>query len=105
MVERRQFSRIEKSLVTYHRKLWQTSLHYAGLSKNISLNGILVDLDDVELKMGDLLSIELVLPNDPDEINIIGRICRREGRDYGIEFVNIDEADVKKLEVFLKPVS
>ena len=45
---RRKFERIDRSLVTYYRKLQNTpddDLERAGLTKNISEGGILLELD------------------------------------------------------------
>ncbi len=98
MKERRRFPRIESSLVTYHRKLWQTAQQFSGVSENVSAGGLCVELEGADLKPGDLVSMEIVLPGTSDSLNVIARVARREGREFGLEFVQVKDEEAKRIQ-------
>lgn len=102
MNDRRRFERVERSLVTYYRKLWVNSLEYAGVTSNVSRGGLLVELEG-EFQVGDLLAMEMVLFNGEPPINLIARVVRHESTSpmKGLEFVQISGPDEKRLHDYL----
>lgn len=101
MNDRRQFERVERSLVTHYRKLWETALEYAGVTTNISRGGILVELDGENLALGDLLSVEILLSATDSPIDLVARIVRKDGNMMGLEFVQIKGEDEKRLHDYV----
>lgn len=103
MSERRRFERIERNLVTHYRKLWQSSLEYAGVTTNISKGGILVELEGEGFEVGDLFSVELVLGANQPTIDLVARLARRvEGNLMGLEFVQIKGEDEIRLHEYVE---
>jgi len=101
MSERRRFERIERSLVTHYRKLWDRGLEYAGVTTNISRSGILVELEGENLEVGDLIAIELILSASQPPIDLVARLARKVGTLMGLEFVQIKGEDEKRLHDFV----
>ncbi len=102
MNDRRRFERVERTLVTYYRKLWVNSLEYAGVTSNISRGGILVELEG-EFQSGDLLALEMVIFNGEPPINLVARVVRNDVSNplKGLEFVQISGPDEKRLHDYL----
>ena len=99
--ERRRFRRIGRDFITYYRRIDSASeLAQAGLTRNISSGGVLVTLDE-EVRIGDRLSLELLISPDAPPLNAIGRVARIGADGVGIEFERCDEPDRKRLERFL----
>jgi hypothetical protein len=99
--ERRRFRRIDRDFITYYRRIDSASeLAQAGLARNISSGGVLVTLDE-EVRVGDRLSLELLLSPDAPPLNAIGRVVRLGADGVGIEFEHCDEPDRERLERFL----
>jgi len=99
--ERRRFRRIDRDFITYYRRLESASeLAQASLARNISSGGVLVTLDE-EVRIGDRLSLELLLSPDAPPLNAIGHVAHVGADGVGIEFERCDEPDRKRLERFL----
>ena len=101
---RRKFERIDRSLVTYYRKLQNTpddDLERAGLTKNISEGGILLELDD-EYMIGDILALEIRLNDTGRPLFANGRIVRKLSNMFGISFERINEEDRLKFRKYIE---
>ena len=79
-------------------------------SRNVGAGGICL-LADLPLKAGDLLKLEIFLPEDPPSIHAIGKVAwvkpfavANENNlryDAGVEFTEILEADRKKVNKYV----
>ncbi len=103
--ERRRFERIERSLVTYYRKLDEPPApepwDKAALARNVSLGGVLVELDE-NLHVGDRLSIEIHLGAEQPPVTMTGRIVRKISNTVGIQFEEMNDGDAGLFRLFLE---
>lgn len=100
MAERRRFTRIARSLVTYYRRMDETAVDRAAVTLDVSCGGIQVELEE-SFREGDLLSMELVLDDGKPAIDVIGKVVRVGSPVVGIEFVQAKVADVERLTKFV----
>lgn len=100
MAERRRFTRISRSLVTYYRQLDEGVPERAALAVDVSRGGLLVELDPAP-PVGELLSMEIVLGSGRPPVNIVGRVVRTGDQGSGIEFVNIEPGDLERIQQFI----
>lgn len=103
--ERRRFERIDRSLVTYYRKIGEgdvgeSVLDRAAVTRNISMGGVLVELDE-SLRVGDRLAIEILLSGGESPVSVVGHIVRRVSTAFGIEFDEMSLEDRKRFEKYL----
>jgi c-di-GMP-binding flagellar brake protein YcgR len=77
-----------------------------GKTLNISLSGLLVEID-TSLPVGRLVEIEFLLPDDPQPLKISGRVIRRAQEldlyhpAFGIRFVEMADNDRRRVDAFL----
>lgn len=101
--ERRRFFRLDRELVTYYRRAASGDLPpLAALSRNISLGGVLVALEE-KFAVEERIELEIVLGDREPPINVHGRVVRVEADGAcGIEFLEISPSDAVRLETYLK---
>ncbi|MFH1281883.1 MAG: PilZ domain-containing protein [Candidatus Omnitrophota bacterium] len=110
--ERRKFSRLELSVdIKYSVVGRELLLESQGRSKNISPAGIHLIVDE-QIELGDVLSLVIKLPEDDCPIQVKGVVRWRafvwatDVKDtrtrwgLGIEFIDINEADRRKISKF-----
>lgn len=101
MAERRRFSRVSRPLVTYVRRLDDEALERAGLARDLSLGGILVELEPAPA-LDEFLALEMVLAPGTPPVNLVARVVRVDQEGTGLEFVRVDPGDRERLERFVR---
>jgi two-component system, chemotaxis family, chemotaxis protein CheY len=77
-----------------------------GKTLNISLNGLLVEIE-AYLPVGRLVEIEFFLPEDPQPLRVTGRVIRRAQEldlyhpAFGIRFEEMSDADRSRIDAFV----
>ena len=105
--ERRRFPRFPSSLVEYFPIEEGITSIKTSFTENICPVGISLLVDE-EIKINTLLSLKIYLPGSKDVIEAKGRVVwtrlssflsreKRKHYDLGIEFVEIDESDRKRI--------
>lgn len=100
MAERRRFTRISRSLVTYYRQLDGGVSERAALAVDVSRGGLLVELEPAP-PVGALLSMEIVLGVGRPPVKIVGRVVRTAEQGSGIEFVDVEPGDLERIQEFI----
>ncbi len=100
MAERRRFTRIPRSLVTYYRRLDEGVPERAAVTRDVSRGGILVELDP-PVDVGEMLALEMVLGDAEPPVNLVGRVVRVNAEGTAIEFVQLDGVDVDRIHRFV----
>ena len=111
--ERRKFVRlninvdIQYSILSHHP---QKQIALSTASKNIGAGGICV-LTLKELKIGDILKLDIRLPEIPPDIHAIGKVAwiknftiateQNKRYDVGIQFIEISEEDKKRINKYV----
>ena len=109
--ERRKFQRLNALVDVVYNKISPAQKVEFSLTRNISKGGICLIAYD-ELKVSDMLDLNIYLPEDKITVHVIGRvvwvkdfvICdipKGKRFDVGIEFVQITEEDKKKIDKYV----
>lgn len=105
MGERRRFERFDRNLVAYYRRLDSEEFALAALTKDVSLGGILLELDETCVNdtcvIGDTIEAEIVLAESEPPVQLIGRVVRKSEDGTGLEFVRISEADRARISAYV----
>lgn len=85
----RRLSRVEIHLKAIARK---DDTEAIGTIRNISLNGIFLEIDSNIFNIGDIISVEIQLLKDKAEyhINVGGNIIRKEDDGFAVQFTDIE---------------
>lgn len=116
-VQRRQYFRVYvrvrvvARLIDDGRVRRAVSLEYPAQAENLSGGGLLLKVAG-RYEIGDLLSIQIFLPDGKPPVEAVGKIVRvqNEPKDenlaahYGVEFVEIDERERSRIIAFLNKV-
>ncbi|MFH1075656.1 MAG: PilZ domain-containing protein [Pseudomonadota bacterium] len=63
------------------------------ISKDISLNGMFIQIDPVLYKQGDELTLTLNIPTRPTPFDVKCRVTRLTGDGIGVEFIHLTAFD------------
>ena len=112
MEERRKFIRLNSSFTVGYKRLESLGGEKQTLSTNISEGGICLVVDE-ELKVSELLDLNLYLPGKREVISVTGRVVwmkespnesdssKRSFR-VGIEFLNIEKSAAKMIAGYVR---
>ena len=107
--ERRKFIRLNIN-VQINYAVIVDSTKYATTTQNISAGGICL-MTDNPLKRGDILKLDIILPEDPPTISAIGKVVwvksfnivteEKTRYDVGVEFTELSEAERKRIQKYV----
>ena len=98
MVEKRKFRRVPLTAVVHAEAAGQP---YSVEGRNISAGGMLVKTENT-LEEGVALRLEFQLPGDPVPVHAIGIVQHvMPGSFMGIRFVEMSEADRRRIEAYV----
>lgn len=108
--ERRRFIRLNINAEIKYSIIPQEALQYHSKTKDIGAGGICL-LADTLLKTGDMLTLEISLPEDPPNIHAVGRVVwvksfsiadeKNVRYDAGVEFTEITDPERKKINKYV----
>jgi len=108
--ERRKFPRLSVAVDIQYKALPEAIAYGTGATANISAVGICLILYE-ELKPGSVLELNIYLPDDQPIIKGKGRIVwikpfnvardQKERFDAGVEFIDINESDRKRINNYV----
>ncbi len=108
--ERRKFIRLNINVQIRFSIIEDYKAQKIAETKDIGAGGICLILDQ-ELKKGDTLKLDIVLPDDPPTIHALGRVVwtksfsmameKNTRYDTGIEFTEIGDEDRKKINKYV----
>lgn len=108
--ERRKFIRLQISVEVKYSLLKLEPHQQLATSKNIGSGGICIMADD-PLKLGNLLKLEIILPQDPPVIFAVGKVVwtksfsilgeERNRYEVGIQFLDIGEKDQVRIKKYV----
>ncbi len=113
--DKRKFVRLETLLEVVHRKDSHPSAAILTLTNNISQGGVcFINYDEINnFNVADLISLSLFFPFDADPVKTKGKVSwiknhakisqdDKDKYEMGIEFIEIQEIDKKKIEQYIK---
>lgn len=109
--ERRQFIRLNINVdIKYSLMPQPTNKTKSSKTRNISAGGICIMTEEA-FRAGDMLKLELTLPQDPPTVYAVGRVSwiktftiipeQKERYDVGVEFVEISDPDREKVRKYV----
>ncbi len=116
-IQRRQYFRVYvrvrvvARLIDDGRMRRAVSLEYPAQAENLSGGGLLLKVAG-RYRLGDLLAIQIFLPDGKPPIEVVGKVVRVQSEPedeklpahYGVEFVEIDERDRSRIIAFLNKI-
>ncbi|NOZ56180.1 MAG: hypothetical protein GXO73_05220 [Calditrichaeota bacterium] len=116
-IQRRQYFRVYvrvrvvARLIDDGRVRRAVSLEYPAQAENLSGGGLLLKVAG-RYRLGDLLAIQIFLPDGKPPIEAVGKVVRVQSEPedeklpahYGVEFVEIDERDRSRIIAFLNKI-
>ncbi|MBU1122465.1 MAG: PilZ domain-containing protein [Candidatus Omnitrophota bacterium] len=113
MDERRKFIRLNANVVVQWKKVDKenAAIGDTAVSKNVSVGGISLILYDEKLEIGDIINLEIQLPQEENvfakgkvvwinEFEIMGQVNKKR-YDVGVEFVDIKELDSNRIKKYV----
>ncbi|MFA5060309.1 MAG: PilZ domain-containing protein [Candidatus Omnitrophota bacterium] len=110
IAERRKFVRLNVNVDINYTVVSSSGGSQKGRSRNIGAGGICL-LINTEVHAGDLVKLDISLPDDPPTISANGRIAwvkpftvaseKNKRYDAGIEFTDISDDDRKKINKYV----
>ena len=111
MEERRRFVRLSTLVKVEYAVIGKSSEELSSSTKNISLGGICLFLDDM-VDMGTILELKMFIAQESLPINAMGKVVwieefglgeedKRKHIEAGIEFIRISDADRERLSQYI----
>lgn len=99
MGNRRRYERIARSLVTYFKVHGSDVHEKAGVTKDLSVGGVMLKIED-EVQLGDVLELEISIDESKVPIQVRGKTVRVDGISKGFEFLDLTDESKAELKQY-----